>query len=82
MTNISNPSGSDSGSCPYIGRNEDDVDFDIHTNSDSESKENTMNNKMLYEISEEDFDDSDAKPIHPEWQLLQLLKFFVSQIVR
>ena len=69
MTNISNPSGSGSGggtssgsgsgSCPDIGSNEDDVDFGMHTNIDSESQENTMNNEMLYAISEEDYDDSD-----------------------
>ena len=69
MTNISNPSGSDSdsGSCPDIRRNDDEVDFGMHTNSESE--ENTMNNQILYEINEEDYDDSNFELIQVEWQL-------------
>ena len=77
IANISNPSGSSSGggsgngsgSCPDIGSNEDDVEFGIHTDVDSESEENTMKNEMLYAINEEDSDDSDVEPVQVEWQL-------------
>ena len=70
ISNISNPSGSNSGggsgSCPDIGNNEDDVDFGMHTDTDSESEENTTDNEMLYAINEEDSDDSDAEPVQAE----------------
>ena len=56
-------SGGGSGSCPNIGRNEYDVDFGMHTNVDSESEENTMNNEILYAINLENSNDSDAKPV-------------------
>ena len=75
ISNISNPSGSDSGngggngSCFNIGSNEDDVEFGMHIDTDSESKENTMNNEMLYVINEEDSNDSDAELVQAEWQL-------------
>ena len=77
IANISNPSGNGSdsgggsGSYPDIGSNEDDVDFGMHSesNANSESKENTMNNEMLYAINEEDSDDSDVEPVQAEWQL-------------
>ena len=59
--------GIDSGSCLDIGSNDDEVDFGMHTNSESE--ENTTNNQMLYEINEDDSDNSDAEPIKPEWKL-------------
>ena len=38
-------------------------DFVMHSESnvDSESKEKTMNNEILYTINEEDFDDSDSE---------------------
>ena len=64
-------SNNGSGSYPDIERNEDDVDIGMHSESDadSESKENTTNNEMLYAINEEDFDDSDAKTVQAEWQL-------------
>ena len=63
IANISNPSISGNGSCPGTRSNEDDVDFGMHTESEanSESKENTTNNEMLYAINEEDYDDSDAE---------------------
>ena len=81
IANISNTSGSHSGggsgggsgSYPNIESqsNEDDVEFGMHSESDadSESEENTTNNEMLYAINEEDFDDSDAKPVQAEWKL-------------
>ena len=77
IANISNTSGSGSGdgsgSYPDIEsqRNEDDVEFGIHSESyaDSESEENTTNNEILYLINEEDSDDSDVEPVQAEWQL-------------
>ena len=71
IANISNPSGSGSGSgggCgsyPNIESNEDDVEFGMHSESDtdSESEENTTNNEMLYAINEEDFDDNDVESV-------------------
>ena len=83
IANISNPSGNGScggsgsggGSGSYLDiesqSNEDDVEFGMHSesNDDSESKENTKNNEMLYAINEEDSNDSDAEPVQAEWQL-------------
>ena len=68
-----NGSGGGSGSYPNIESqsNEDDVEFGMHSEFDtnSESEENTTNNEMLYAINEEDSDDSDVEPIQAEWQL-------------
>ena len=69
IANISNPSGSGSGSYPDIESNEDDVDFGMHTDTNNESKENKMNNEILYAINEEDSDDSDAKSVQAICQL-------------
>ena len=55
MANILNPSDNGNGSCPDIGNNDDEVDFGMHT--DNESEENIMNNQMLYAINEKDSDD-------------------------
>ena len=71
IANISNLSGSGSGSYLDIESNEDDVDFGMHSesNADSEFEENITKNEMLYAINEEDFDDSDVEPVQAEWQL-------------
>ena len=79
ISNISNTSGSGSGggsgsgsgsgggSGSYLDiesqRNEDDVEFGMHSesNADSEFEENTTNNEMLYAINEEDFNDIDVE---------------------
>ena len=65
---ISISSGVGSGLCPNIGSNDDEVDFGMHTNNESE--ENTTDNQMLYEINEEESNDSDVELVKLEWQLL------------
>ena len=64
--NCSGDGGSGNGSCLDIGSNEDDVDFGMHTDIDSESEENTTNKEILYAINEEDYDDSDVDPVQTE----------------
>ena len=81
MANISNPSSSGSGggggngsssgsgSCPDIGSNEDDVDFSMHADIESEFEEKITDNEMLYAINEEDSDDSNVELVQAEWQI-------------
>ena len=73
IANISNPSGSGSGSGSYpdIESNEDNVDFGMHSefDTDSESEETTTTNEILYAINEEDSDDSGVESVHGQWQL-------------
>ena len=71
---ISNPSGSGgqsitnngtrSGSYLDIGSNDNKFKFCIHTNN--ESKENIVENQMLYELVGKDSDDSNAELVEPE----------------